>query len=417
MNRGIAFGVVLLVIVSWCGPATGQIERGAFAQEAELTDSGGAAFDDLGFSVSSNGNMVVATTGGGVNIYVEPSGGWANMTTPNAQLTVSSDLLVQVCISGTTIAAAGASGVAYVYVMPSGGWQSTSQPNATLTASDGATFTNVSINGNLVVAGSPTANGSQSEQGVAYAFVMPTGGWANMTETAKLTASDGVTNDRFGIAVSVSGSTVLVGAPDATVGTKCPKNCHLFQGAAYVFVKSAQGWVSMTETAKLTTVDGGPGDNFGAAVSINDNGATALIGASQQDTVTGHGAAYVFIKPNAGWQNTAKYAARLTASDGMKFDTFGSSVALSGSSTHTAVVGANNATVGGNKWSQGKVYVFVEASGGWKTAKETARLLASDGVTGDAFGYSVAVNGTTIAISSPYRAVGSNKAQGTAYIF
>ena len=65
----------------------------------------------------------------------------------------------------------------------------------------------------------------------------------------------------------------------------------------------------------------------------------------------------------------------------------------------------------------GRVYVFVKPSEGWKTSKETAKLTASDGLTGDVFGYSVAVNSTTIAIGAPYHAVGSSKAQGTAYIF
>jgi hypothetical protein len=417
MNRAVGIGIVLLTMVSAWVQAPAQIRRDAFSREAELTDSGGSAFDDFGFSVSSIGNTVVTTTGGAIDIYVEPSGGWANMTVPTAQLTVSGDALIQVCISGTTIAAAGSSGVAYVYVMPASGWANTSQPNATLTASDGAIFTNVAINSNLVVAGAPTADGNQSQQGAAYAFAMPASGWSNMTETAKLTASDGTTNDHFGISVSASGDVVLVGAQDATVGTKCPKACHLFQGAGYVFVKPANGWVNMNQTAKLTTADGGPGDNFGSAVSINDNGATALIGASQTDTVTGPGAAYIFVKPSTGWQNTATYAARLTASDGVKFDTFGYCVALSGSSSNTAVVGAINATVDKNHWSQGKVYVFVEPSGGWKTSKETARLIASDGKAGDVFGYSVAINGTTIAIGTPYRAVGSHKAQGIVYIY
>ena len=39
-----------------------------------------------------------------------------------------------------------------------------------------------------------------------------------MTQTAKLTASDGAASDDFGDSVSISGNTVVVGAPDATVG-------------------------------------------------------------------------------------------------------------------------------------------------------------------------------------------------------
>ena len=37
-------------------------------------------------------------------------------------------------------------------------------------------------------------------------------GWANMTQTAKLTASDGAAGDGFGCSVSISGNTVVVGA-------------------------------------------------------------------------------------------------------------------------------------------------------------------------------------------------------------
>ena len=48
--------------------------------------------------------------------------------------------------------------------------------------------------------------------GAAYVFEKPAGGWVNMTETAKLTASDGAAFDYFGISVSLSGDTALVGA-------------------------------------------------------------------------------------------------------------------------------------------------------------------------------------------------------------
>jgi len=60
-------------------------------------------------------------------------------------------------------------------------------------------------------------------------FLKPTGGWAgNLTENAKLTASDGGAGDEFGSAGTNSdGGTLVVGA--------CCKNFG--QGAAYVFLK------------------------------------------------------------------------------------------------------------------------------------------------------------------------------------
>ena len=89
-----------------------------------------------------------------------------------------------------------------------------------------------------------------TDQGAAYVFTEPGSGWANMTQTAKLTASDGAAGDDFGTSVSISGNTVVVGAPDATVGANSG------QGAAYVFTEPGSGWANTTQTAKLTASDG-----------------------------------------------------------------------------------------------------------------------------------------------------------------
>ena len=118
---------------------------------------------------------------------------------------------------------------------------------AKLTASDGVANDyfghSVSVSGDTVVVGAPI---DESSRGSAYVFVKPSGGWSNMTQTAKLTASDGVGNDHFGYFVSVSGDTVVVGAPIDESS----------RGSAYVFVKPGADWVDMTQTAKLTASDG-----------------------------------------------------------------------------------------------------------------------------------------------------------------
>src|SRR4029453_7378046 len=98
----------------------------------------------------------------------------------------------------------------------------------------------------------------------AYVFVEPAAGWATGTETAKLTASDGVAFDEFGGSVAGSGDTGGRGARPGVVGG------NLNQGSAYVFVEPATGWADGTETAKLTASDGAAGDNFGWG---GDNGA------------------------------------------------------------------------------------------------------------------------------------------------
>ena len=122
-------------------------------------------------------------------------------------------------------------------------------------------------------------------------FTEPGSGWANMTQTAKLTASDGAAGDYFGSSVSISGNTVVVGANGATVGANSS------QGAAYVFTESGSGWANMTQTAKLTASDGAVDDAFGFSVSISGN--TMVVGAvdAKIGANTGQGAAYVFGSP------------------------------------------------------------------------------------------------------------------------
>jgi len=414
MTRNKLLVIALLGMFSLCANAQ-------YGQLAELTEGGAAQFDDVGFSVATNGNTV-AVTGyqsalGSVLVFVEPTGGWGNMSQPTAVLSTSDQSALNfVAINGSTIVAASSSGSAYVYVMPTGGWVNATQ-NAKLTASDGAVLTNVAISGSAMVAGSPTANGVVSQTGAAYVFVEPTGGWSgSLSQTAKLKAKDGLADDRMGVSVAIDGGTVVAGAPDKRIGKVCPaQGCHFFQGAAYVFVQPKNGWANMTQAAELTVSNGQSGDNFGAAVSVA--GSVAVVGASQADSYTGSGEAYVYIAPKGGWVNMTQ-TARLYASDGQKYAYFGSAISMSGT---TVLVGAANGSVGSNV-EQGAAYVYVRPTGGWEgSIKQTAKLTASDGAVGDQFGWAVSVNvsgGTTvIASGAPYHEVGSSIAQGAAYVF
>jgi len=276
---------------------------------------------------------------------------------------------------------------------------------AKLTASDGAAGDffgeAVSISGNTLVVGADNATvGGNGYQGAAYVFTGSGTGWANMTQTAKLTASDGAANDEFGWSVAISGNTVVVGADYATVGS------NLKQGAAYVFTGSGSSW---PQTAKLTASDGAAGDAFGR-VSINESGNTVVVG-SPGATIGGNtqqGAAYVFTGSGFVWTQTAE----LTASDGAAKAIFGWSTSISG---NTVVVGARSATVGVH--TQGAAYVFTEPNAGWADMTETAKLTASDGATGDCFGQSVSISGNTLVVGAFLATVNGNAHQGAAYVF
>lgn len=265
----------------------------------------------------------------------------------------------------------------------------------TLTASDGMDKdqfgVSVAIDGDTVVVGA--LQGGNQSLGAAYVFVKPANGWTNMTQIAELTPSDGEFHDCFGCSVAISGNTIVVGDSGLDV------NGNPAQGAAYVFVKPRTGWTNMTQTAKLTASDGVSDAQFGTSVGIS--GDTVLVGAPGASTIEGE--AYVFVEPRSGWKNMTQ-TAELTPSDGSDGDYFGLSVSISGKSV---LVGAPEYGV-----QAGLGYIFVEPAGGWSDMTQTAELTPSDGQTYDEFGFSASIDGNTAVIGAPYHLSG-----GAAYVF
>ena len=262
-----------------------------------------------------------------------------------------------------------------------------------LTASDGSTndtfSQSVALSGSTLVVGAPLHTvGSNGWQGAAYVFVESGGTW---TEKAELIASDGSASDKFGSSIAISGTTIVVGAYQHTVGS------NTFQGAAYVYVESGGMW---TQQAELTASDGGSYQDFGYSVAVS--GSTVVVGAYNHPVGSNasQGAAYVFVQGGTKWSQQAE----LMSSDGGFADGFGQSVAVNGS---TALVGAPGHQVGLN-YDQGAAYVFAESSGSWG---QQAELTASDGAADAAFGSSVAIAETTAVV------LGGGTGGGGAYVF
>ena len=283
-------------------------------------------------------------------------------------------------------------GAAYVFTKPASGWDNPSgtetidlTETAKLTASDGAgdvtegdefgTF--VAVAGDVVVVG---AREHDKATGKVYLYSKPQTGWASTNaETAQLTSSDGDEGDYFGETVAIEGDTIVVGADGDGSDT----------GSAYVFVKPVSGWGTGSQTAKLTASDGAQDDELGGSVALD--GEIIVVGARGDESDTG--SAYVFIKPGAGWDD-GNEAAKLTASasNGAQDDELGGSVAIDGD---IIVVGAR-----GDDRNTGSAYVFVKPGDGWGDGNEAAKLTASDGALNDQFGWSVAVNGDTVVVGA-----------------
>jgi hypothetical protein len=263
-------------------------------------------------------------------------------------------------------------GAVYVYVKPASGWANMTQ-TAELTPSDGYAFLDfgmsVGVSGNTIVVGSYGNN-------AAYVFTEPAGGWQNMTETAVLSNTNGVAT-LFGEVVAIDGSTIAVSEPKT----------FTYRGRVQIFTEPAGGWVSATPTGSIIASDTTSYNYFGSALAVS--GSTIVAGAYENDNV---GAAYVFVEPAAGWGGSHDQKAKLTASDGEAQDALGLAVAING---NTVVAGAPNTNN-----DIGLAYIFVEPASGWKNMTETGELSATGLNRGGQFGRSVAIAPTKIAISS-----------------
>ena len=155
--------------------------------------------------------------------------------------------------------------------------------DALLTASDAGSDDefghSVAISGDAALVGAPLYDSPGINPGTAYAFRNGAGGWM---QEERLFPADATQGDRFGIAVSLSGDTAVIGADDS-VGVF---------GSAYVFRYKA-GLMDWREGELLIATTQTPGDHFGGSVAFQ--GETAIVGAFSSDV--NEGTAYVFAVP------------------------------------------------------------------------------------------------------------------------
>ena len=165
----------------------------------------------------------------------------------------------------------------------------------------------------------------------AYVLVRPTGilgGWRSpLYFSAKLTASDNSYGFGAGVAISADGNTIAV-LQNAPYGNAT--------SSVYVYAKPANGWLSTTETARLSAVENNccPGAPFSASVSISDDGSTIVMGYQGSPELIGInneavGAAYLFLRPGSTW-SSATQNAKLTPSVTSASTGFGLSTSISG---------------------------------------------------------------------------------------
>ena len=171
----------------------------------------------------------------------------------------------------------------------------------------------------------------------------------------------------------------------------------------------AQDW---NQIIKVVASDRGAGHEFGYSVAIS--GDYAIVGTDQFNYLAG--SAYIF-KNNAGtWSEVQK----IVASDGVAFDRFGNSVAISGDYAIVGALWEGEDAAGGNYLDEaGSAYIFKNNAGTWS---EVQKIVASDRETWDNFGESVSISGDYVIVGvsrENHDATGGNYLEhaGSAYIF
>lgn len=219
--------------------------------------------------------------------------------------------------------------------------------------------------------------------------------------------------DLFGYSVSISGDTAVVGARSessnaTSINGDQTNNSAVLSGAAYVFVRSGSTW---TQQAYLKASNAESGDSFGNSVSVygdtivvgapgEDSNATGINGIASNNSKSGAGAAYVFVRSGTTWTQQAYLKASNTgvsASFGASVSLFGETVLIGAQLESSAATGVNGNQSDTSASGSGAAYVFVRNGTTWT---QEAYLKASNTNAGDSFGRTVALYGDTAVVGA-----------------
>ena len=210
----------------------------------------------------------------------------------------------------------------------------------------------------------------------------------------KLTASVRATGDRFGQSVAVSGDHIAVGAPGRTVSAQTEA------GSVYTFQRVGGIW---QPPAVRDNPAPQPGEAFGWSVDI-DSG-TMVIGEPLSGSVYGpeHGFARVYVWNGSSWVFLCGLEDTEVDATGMRL---GWDVAVSG---QTIVTGS---PFEDSRAGTVSVWIFTGL-----VYERQQKILVSGRAADDGFGSSVSVSGTTLVGGAPGRDLIAGMDAGAAYVY
>ncbi len=416
MNESIRRWSGLSLLGLWLVGAVNALYAQDACLDARVTAFDAGVFQSFGFSVALSGDTALVgaewdndngTQSGSVYVYQRepgPEGSWvfiqkllaSDGTTNNrfgSAVTIDGDVIV-VGAFGHFHDGDSGSGSAYLFRFDkdSSMWIEKQE----LLASDGVAGdkfgSSVAISGNVVLIGAADNDhdgGTNAGAAYIYRFNPETLQWI---EVQKLTASDAMNFDGFGLSVSLAGDLALIGTPGQD-------GAQEETGAAYVF-RFDPDTATWVEQAKVFASDGAAHDSFGWSVGVSENVALAGALGAKSDA----GAAYVFrFDP----KSSAWFEEQTLLPSGGAPEQFGRAVAIDGD---TALIGSPFADAVGD--SYGAAYVF-RYDGDTSQWSQDDMLVPDPGPWTAFFGWSVALDGDRAVCG----AHGEDQQRGAAYIY
>ena len=274
------------------------------------------------------------------------------------------------------------SGSVYVFVWNGSDWIEQGKLNASDGVAGDRFGAGLALRDDLAVMGAYKSDAFGSLSGSAYVFVRDGDWW---TEEAKLLASDGSANSRFGWAVAIHEE-----ADEIAIGAE---NASALVGQVYLFGRGESGW---EEKAILRASDAASADAFGNAQAVGFSGDTIIVGATEKTlpASTG-GSAYIFERDGEDWVEQIQ----LINNDPPPFALFGTSVAI-GEDLAVVLAGADDSA----GYVRGAVYLYRREGMSWNLQlRVSGTNKPAEDVRG---GNSVSINGQFIITGDPsYRSV------------
>ena len=411
---------------------------GVWTQQAKLVASDGAVDNHFGYSVALSEDTALVGVGnaavdsldaaGAAHVFTRSGSDWTQQAKLTASDKAADDRFGRsVALDGNT-ALIGAyqadpdgvsnAGAAYVFVRAGVDWSQHQKLTASAKRANDNFGGSVALSGEVAVIGATGVDpDSVSNAGAAYVFGPPvavigvtldkTSATVLMGSAAQLTATvapadaynQSVTWSSSNEAVATVAANGLVSAVsigEATITATTDDGGHT--ATCLVTVQADTRPKLMAEQAKFAASDPAYGDTLGYSVAVD--GDTAVVGAPSWGTNPQIGAAYVFVRTEAGWVQQAK----LIASDAAAQARFGKSVAIQG----------DTIMVGGAENTGGAVYVFTRSGEVWT---EQLKLTGSDGASSRGFGASIAIQSDTALIGAYYANAGTVNGAGAVYVF